>query len=335
MLEKLLVIVHYGGLMKNLIILVMLIFTLAQPCFAGDLFGEFQSNFSSNHLAQEVPNLKNYKVIIVRGLFNNYFSNLSGLLTNLGAPIEDRKYAPFTRESDFLNSIGIETVIPAVDTQGNPTENGEVLARIIKDSDKPVIILAHSKGGVDVLYGLTAHPEVQEKVAGWINYQVPFYGTKLCDYLTGNEIIKAPLKLLLVGIMGGQWSSMTSLCDKNMTAFHQKNQQKVKGLVQNMPIISLASTFEVNTPLEEIFLPLGERSAFSLLNRTLIDLGEGPNDGFTSVPSACLKGSECLVLSGIDHASLVVDLEPFHTLDKPKRIKIILSLLKMIDERVR
>ena len=332
---NLLLVVHYGELMKNLIILGTLIFTLSRPCLAEDLFGEFQSNFSTTNLVQEVPNLKNYKVIILRGLFNNYFSNLSGLLTNLGAPIQDRKYAPFTRESDYLNSIGIETIIPPLDTQGNPAENGEVLAKIIKASDKPVIILAHSKGGVDALYGLTSHPEIQKKVAGWINYQVPFYGTKLCDYLIGNEITKAPLKHLLVGIMGGQWSSMTSLSDRNMKAFHQKNQEKVKNLVKNIPIISLASTFDVKTPFEEILLPLEERSAFSLLNRTLLDLGEGPNDGFTAVPSACLKGSECLVLSNIDHASLVVDLEPFHTFDKPIRIKIILSLLKMIDARLR
>jgi hypothetical protein len=261
-MEKLLLVVHYGGLMKNLIILGSLFFTLTRPCFADDLFGEFQSNFSSTNLGQEVPKLKNYRIIILRGLFNNYFSNLSGLLTNLGAPIPDRKYAPFTRESDYLNSIGIETIIPALDTQGNPAENGEVLAKIIKESDKPVIILAHSKGGVDALYGLTAHPEIQKKVAGWINYQVPFYGTKLCDYLIGNEITKAPLKLLLVGIMGGQWSSMTSLSDRNMKAFHQKNRQKVKSLVQNIPIISLSSTYEIKTPLEEIFIPSFKQNPF-------------------------------------------------------------------------
>jgi hypothetical protein len=80
--------------------------------------------------------------------------------------------------------------------------------------------------------------------------------------------------------------------------------------------------------------PLEKKSAFAILNSTLANIGGYPNDGFTSVSRACLRGTPCLILNNIDHGSLVADLEPFFTLNKSTRIKIILTFLKMLEARI-
>lgn len=319
--------------MKNLLLVVIMLLPLTIK--ASDLNEEFQSNFSSMDLSAEAPKLNKYKIIILRGIFNNYFSNLSNGLAQLGLPIQKNKYAPFTREIDFLNSLGIESTIPSIETENTPEKNGIDLVEVIKASKKPVIIISHSKGGIDALYGLTAHPEIWPKVAGWINLQCPVYGTELADLFLENPLTELPLRGVLLGLMGGKWPAIQTLTVKNMSAFHKKNGEMVKKLVQNVPILSVASIFNVKSPLEELLQPIEEKSPFAILNRALFNISGKPNDGFTAVSRACLAGTPCLVLNQVDHGTLVVDLEPFYTFDKSTRIKIYFSLLEMLESRIR
>ncbi len=319
--------------MKMSFVIILLILGSVKSIFAADLNQEFQKNLASLNPQVEALNFKKYKVIVLRGLFNNYISNLNDFLVQLGAPFEEKKYATWTREVDFLRKVGIEAVFGPCQTEGRPQENGEALFKVINASEKPVIIISHSKGGVDALYGLTAHPEIWPKVGGWISIQTPIYGTELADLFLRNPITEISLRILLEGVMGGDWSAIETLTTTNMKAFHKRNRERINNLVKNVPILSVASYFEVKSPLEELLIPLSMKSAFAILNTALSNLGEIPNDGFTSVAAACLKGTPCLVLNRVDHGSLVADLEPFFTFNKTERTRIILSLLKMVKGR--
>jgi len=316
--------------MKTSIAIILLFIGFATPAFPLDLKKEFQKNLSSLNVAVEAANLKKYKIIVLRGIFNNYVNNLNDFLYRLGAPFEEKKYATWTREIELLNKAGIDAEIGPFKTEERPEENGEILFKVISASKKPVIIISHSKGGIDTLYGLIAHPEIWPKVGGWISIQTPIYGTELADLFLENSITEIPLRLLLEGIMGGDWPAIETLTVANMSDFHKKNQEKVKRLIKEVPILSVATYFEVKSPLEDLLIPLSEKSAFAILNNSLSNIGGIPNDGFTSVSAACLKGTPCLVLDNVDHGSLVADLEPFYTFNKTTRTKYILSFLKML-----
>ena len=119
-----------------------------------------------------------------------------------------------------------------------------------------------------------------------------------------------------------------------MERFHRVNKTKVAKITKAFPVLSVGSIFKIPQSGLEFFKPIHERSAFEILNRAMIELGGGPNDGFTAITKTCLKGDYCLILENIDHASLVVTLEPFHTFQSEKRTQIIFSLLKMLKNRM-
>ena len=302
--------------------------------FGGDLKKEFNSNYSRMRIEKEAVNFKDYKIIFLRGIFNNFVSNLAQTLTRLGIPLPPGKYEPLVNDIKLLRSFGIDASLAPTKTEEAAYKNGLILARTIEKSDKPVIIISHSKGGVDALYGLTFYSHIHHKVAGWINLQAPIHGTRLADYFLGNKSLYSPLKFLLEGIMGGETKAFEDLTISNMEKFHRINKKKIAMIVKAFPVLSVGSKFDISPVGLDLFKPLNQRSAFEILNRALIELGGGPNDGFTAITKTCLKGDYCLILDNIDHASLVVSLEPFHTLDLNKRTKIILSLLKMLKARM-
>ncbi len=315
-------------------IILILLSLWGHSAFSQNLNQEFNKNLSSFNLNGKNGSLRNYKIIILRGLFNNYVSQLNDFLLQMGAPFEEKKYAPWTRERDFLKSLGLDVEIGPFETEGSPEKNGESLFNVIKKSKMPVILISHSKGGIDVLYGLSAHPDIWNKVAGWISIQSPLYGTPLADMFLENPIASFGLRTLIQNLMGGDFQAIESLSVKNMQLFHKQNQRVIGELVKKVNILSVGSYFKVKNPLENIFIPMGEKSAFAILNNTLRLADGSLNDGFTTISTTCLKGTPCLILANMDHGSFVADLEPFFTFNKIQRAKMIFSLLKMIQARV-
>ncbi|RLA65889.1 MAG: hypothetical protein DRQ88_04090 [Epsilonproteobacteria bacterium] len=301
---------------------------------AGDLKTEFNSSFARIKIEKEAVNYKGYKVIFLRGIFNNFFSNLARTLTDLGTPLPKGRFEPLVNDIKLLKSLGIDASLAPTITEEAPHKNGYILAQTIRESDKPVIIISHSKGGIDALYGLTYFSDIHDKVAGWINLQAPIHGTRLADYFQGNIALHSPLKYLLEDIMSGESKAFEDLTIRNMEAFHKLHKRKIAKIVKAFPVLSVGSRFDISPIGLDFFKPLSQRSAFEILNRAMIALGGGPNDGFTAITKTCLKGDYCLILDDIDHASLVVTLEPFHTFDLEKRSKIIFSLLKMLRQRM-
>jgi hypothetical protein len=301
---------------------------------ASSLKNEYNSNLSRINIEREAVKYHGYKIIFLRGIFNNFFSTLAKKLTDGGLPLPKGRFEPLVNEIAHLRSMGIDASLAPTKTEEAPMKNGYILAQTILKSDKPVIIVTHSKGGVDALFGLTHYESTHKKVAGWLNLQAPIHGTRLADYFQGQAALHSPLKFLLEDVMKGESKAFEDLTIRNMERFHKMNKKKVAKIVKAFPVLSVGSSFAIPNGLLDWFKPIQKRSAFEILNRAMLELGGGPNDGFTSIHKTCLKGDYCLILENIDHASLVVTLEPFHTFGQEKRTKIIFSLLKMLKARM-
>ena len=105
--------------------------------------------------------LKSHRVIFVRGIFTDLYGDLSNRVKALGGPIPEGFGNPFYHEIKWFKNQGIDTIKAKIHTEESPTVNGNIVAELIEESQKPVIIVSHSKGGNDVLFGLLQNPRIQ------------------------------------------------------------------------------------------------------------------------------------------------------------------------------
>ncbi len=82
-----------------------------------------------------------------------------------------------------LRALGLDVELVDTDPAGSEETNGAMLAAAIAASDKPVILLGHSKGALDSLAALRDRPELQEKVAVLVALQSPYFGSPVADHV--------------------------------------------------------------------------------------------------------------------------------------------------------
>ena len=277
--------------------------------------------------------LKSHRVIFVRGIFTDLYGDLSNRVKALGGPIPEGFGNPFYHEIKWFQNQGIDTIKAKIHTEESPTVNGNIVAELIEESQKPVIIVSHSKGGNDVLFGLLQNPHIYSKISGWLTLQAPLYGSPLFDCLIGCPLADIALNMG-INLVGGNFEGLHEMKTNALLKLHEKRFDDIREITQSIPTISLASQFK-NPNLFLIGLtPPNKRSAFEALNRFILISGGGPNDGMTPIKSACLEGSDCVFLKNLDHGNLSVKLSPFKAYKKDTRRNVILTLLSMLKEKI-
>jgi triacylglycerol lipase len=82
-----------------------------------------------------------------------------------------------------LRAHGLDARMVPTDPLGTTAHNAEALRLAIEASDKPVVLIGHSKGGLDALKALKLYPGLQANVAKLITLQTPYRGTAIADYV--------------------------------------------------------------------------------------------------------------------------------------------------------
>ncbi|MEC8625129.1 MAG: hypothetical protein VXY34_09945 [Bdellovibrionota bacterium] len=296
---------------------------------------EFHKTFSkvSSNDSEIVNFLKSYQIIFVRGIFTDLYGGLSERVKALGGPIPEGFGNPFYHEIKWLQAQGIHTTKARIHTEQSPSFNGNIVAELVEESTKPVILISHSKGGNDTLFGLLQNPRIYSKIAGWLTLQAPLYGSPLFDCLVGCPFTDLALGLG-IDIVGGSFEGLQEMKTPLLTKLHEERAHDIKTIVQEIPTISLASQFKNPNIFLTGLTPPKNKSAFEALNRFILIAGGGINDGMTPTKSACLKGSDCVFLKGLDHGNLSVNLSPFRAYEKEFRRNTILGLLEMLKKRI-
>jgi hypothetical protein len=233
-----------------------------------------------NFLTDDRKNtLKQYNVLLVHGLMGEVglgftkFLNMFDKNQNLIAYLKDQKKA--------VELWGIEPKFASFKS-ASIDRSGSKIADAILKSDRPVIIISHSKGGIDTLDALIKLSKMGKlsKVAGWISIQGCFYGTPDADKYENNKF-KQTLVHLTVKCLGANWDAIKDLTTKAGEAYQSKHHDEVASVLTCVPTLCFASWLE-----KERF---GEKS-----------------DGQVPPHSAILPNTDYIAKYGVSHEMTVI-----------------------------
>lgn len=88
----------------------------------------------------------------------------------------------FEPNIERLRALDLDAQLVPTDPLGTPEANGRALAAAIKSDPRPVVLIAHSKGGLDAIVGLQNDPEARKQVKKLVTIQTPYGGTPIADW---------------------------------------------------------------------------------------------------------------------------------------------------------
>jgi triacylglycerol lipase len=194
----------------------------------------------------------------------------------------------FSPLREFLRERGYRAMFPQVaPTSGVEARARQLREQILKWTDEPVNIVAHSMGGLDARHLIT-HLGMAGRVRTLTTIATPHRGTYLVDWFIANFRNRVPL-LLAMEAMGmnvdGFRDCQPSVC------------RSFNATTPNMPDVRYFSyVSSVTSNRVSPFL----RRAWNLLSAV-----EGPNDGMVSMGSA--RWGECLGVLQADHFAQTPD----------------------------
>ena len=263
--------------------------------------------------AEAEKRLKAYKFILVPGLFSNL--DKSKLPLAKKHPAEKPK-PHFAEQIAWLKSFGAEYEMLSMKSESSVQVNAEIVSAAIKASDKPVMIVASSKGGLDTLEALVEEKELTPKVRGIVMCQIPFLGTPVADYVIRNRGLDTLLTRFLLH-MGGSIDSMVNLTSADRKAYMAANSAAITAIIGAVPIISVATWKD----------PDGDNPDTKLKPLRNAMLKQGlKNDGLVPVASAILPGTDYIKLPGLDHGA-TIKLTKNISFDRARFAKAVFSML--------
>jgi pimeloyl-ACP methyl ester carboxylesterase len=160
--------------------------------------------------------------------------------------IEPGRFISFHTQMSYFDAQGIayqnlSAASKAFDTSESVEHNAAAILEFLRDTDKKIVIVSHSKGGLDTLDALLDAPELWGKtVVGWVALQAPFHGSPLAD--------SAPSEIndLLLSSVGGNGQSVEDLKTVTRARYMDANKDRIAKLTASIPIISAYSTYEAS-----------------------------------------------------------------------------------------
>jgi hypothetical protein len=231
-----------------------------------------------------------YEVLLVPGFFHEWF----------------RGYMDSFRQWLKTESFAFSTA--ATRSECASSENVLVIRKALQAAQKKVLIIAHSRGGVEVLEALVAFPELRSKVAGVWFIQSPFYGTWVADlfsqrldqngrdswdrFLSSTHLLPLALRDRLQGI----WQSTKALQAAKRQDWMLRHQQAIHQtfVEDQVPALTLTSH-------DARFLQL---TSFELFRKLMHRRGI-LSDGVVPERSMQIPGVTRVSFENINHADFV------------------------------
>ena len=209
----------------------------------------------------------------------------------------------FSDQQQWLESLGVETMIAPTDTEASVTHNAGILVDLVADSDRPVCFISHSKGGLDTLAALIRmSPAQRGNVRCWLAFQAPFAGSPLADLAADAELFRLVADSALE-FLGGSGQSLDDLTTPVRQRYLQENDAAIRHITADVPILAVTTRL----------LPRDDWLATSPFapSRRWMD-GQGiPSDGVVPTASAILPHARYVVIEGLDHGDTFDGERPF------------------------
>jgi hypothetical protein len=193
-----------------------------------------------------------------------------------------------------LSDEGFDVSIADIDTGATVARNGARLAQIIAARHRPTWIVSHSKGGLDTLEALVAHPETRRYVDGWIAFQAPFQGSPVADVASGTmrarRISGAALRLLRADL-----AAIRDLSTDARARYMDEHAAVIEQVLRDVPVTCVGTVSGSS---------MGRSLWPDWPTRRWMEAQGLKNDGMVPVNSAILPGSRFVTLNGIAHGEI-------------------------------
>lgn len=277
---------------------------LARVSGGQDCSGEFRQQFArfQNPADGAKPkDLSQYRVLVVHGLLGEVGLKFTRLLDRFD---DDQRIIDYLKDQQqALETDGAD--VEVLQHKSDSVERGGMdVARSIMASDKPVLIVSHSKGCLDTLEALLAVQREGKlsQVAGWIAIQGPFGGAPEADAIAGNRVRRLSTKVALK-CLGARFDAVNDMTSSARVSYLDTHREDIKRLTASVPTLSFASWKE--------------------------DAKKPGTDGSVPLDSAILRGTDFVVVRGLSHSATVIS--------RPRefdRAALTRALMEMMLERI-
>ncbi len=200
-------------------------------------------------------------------------------------------------QADWLRTLGLPVQVVALPTAAPVARNAARLAETLAEGDRPALLIAHSKGGLEALAALLSTP-AESYCRGFVAIQSPFFGSPVADAICAQAALHRAAHHTLRALGIGDGEALRDLTTAARTAWMATHAGAIAALVRRVPVVSVASDLGASLDLHD--------RAYLPLSRWMRARGAGPNDGLVPVESARLPGARQVLLSG-GHRSLVAE----------------------------
>jgi hypothetical protein len=199
-------------------------------------------------------------------------------------------------QQDWLRAVGAAPEVVPAPTAAAVSANAARIRAALLAAERPALVIAHSKGGVEALAALL-DPAAAARCAGLVAFQSPFGGSPVADLFAGSRALHgfalAGFRVLRIGNGEG----LRDLTTPVRAGWMRAHAEAVAGLVRRVPVVAAA------TVLEAAALRGARGRAYGALARWM-ERQAGPNDGLVPLSSALLPGARHIVEPG-GHVALV------------------------------
>jgi hypothetical protein len=218
-----------------------------------------------------------------------------GLLGEVMAGLRPIGFDYMAGQLAWLRRIGVAAAPVALPTAAPVTENAARIAAVVLAQSSPVVLVAHSKGGLEALSALLL-PRVAECCHGFLALQSPFHGSPVADAALGFGPLKDLAHHALRAARLGDGQGLADLTCALRKPWMASHATEIEALARRVPIASLASAISAS--------PNWRERAYLPLVRWMEARGAGPNDGLVPVASTRLPGARHAVYLG-GHRALI------------------------------
>lgn len=222
------------------------------------------------------PDAKEYIYLVVPGLFTEHYP---GYMSDNMAR---------------MKKLGLDARMVTIDTDASVEDNAKVIRdtinQIAKAEGKEVVLIGHSKGGVDATAAIAQYPELYEHVHAVIAMQTPYGGTPVATDIAGNERLLGLVGSAIKRLFAGDQRALTDLT-------YQARQEFVRAHpydASRMPTLSYGTT---GGPTVSTVGP----AASYMRNQYGLE-----SDGLVPKKDAVVPGSDVVYANDQDHASPVM-----------------------------
>lgn len=223
-----------------------------------------------------------FRYLFVRGFMGNH--------------ITDYQAASLRR----LRELGLSADFINIATEGDRAGDLDRIAEAVRASDKPVILIGHSRGGILIHdWYRTASPDMKAKAARLVLMQAPLQGSPVADYVLERFFLRLAARML--GWLPG-WGDVLG------TVRELSTQQRSRQLA-GMPELSAEDRDKIYTIATAFDPDAGSRNHKDMryFQRIISRRTGEPNDGMTGISSAGVPGAHNLVLYDLDHEDTVLE----------------------------